>query len=130
MWVAISPLIEGIWTYPGGEAKPMHMVFDSGGTLSFQAGFENYNPSSWQYNPASKLLKIKVTVRSKDELLPMLKNIEIQNANRRAYEQLDQGLIEEVLPEAGEVTFRLGETPAIAWMGWVYFKNGESRPED
>jgi hypothetical protein len=101
----------------------MHMIFDSGGTLSFRGGFENNNPSSWQYNPESRLLKIKVAVKSADELLPMRKNVEIQNANREAYEHLGQGLIEEVLPEAGEVIFRLGETPAVAWMGWTYFRD-------
>ena len=41
---SISPV--GIWTYPGGEAAPMSMVFQSDGKMIFRGGFEMFNPAS------------------------------------------------------------------------------------
>jgi hypothetical protein len=52
---------EGAWTYPGGAASPMSMVFHSGGTLTFEGGFNNFHPASWQFDKQTRKLQIKIS---------------------------------------------------------------------
>ena len=52
----VSPV--GIWTYAGGEAAPMSMVFQSDGKLIFRGGFEMFNPVSWHYDEEKQKLLI------------------------------------------------------------------------
>jgi hypothetical protein len=56
--VYLSP--QGTWTYPGGDAKEMSMVFNSDGTLTFVGGFKNLQPATWQYDKQTQKLRIKV----------------------------------------------------------------------
>ena len=56
MDTSVSPV--GIWTYSGGEAAPMSMVFHSDGKLIFRGGFEMFNPASWQYDEQKQELRI------------------------------------------------------------------------
>jgi hypothetical protein len=55
----VSP--EGTWSYPGGGASPMSMVFHSGGKLTFVGGFNNFHPATWQFNKKTQKLRIKVS---------------------------------------------------------------------
>jgi len=52
---------EGIWTYPGGSAGEMSMVFYPGGKLVFVGGFNNFNPATWRYDEKTKKLQIKIS---------------------------------------------------------------------
>lgn len=53
---SVSPV--GIWTYDGGEAAPMSMVFQSDGKLIFRGGFEMFNPASWHHDKQKQELLI------------------------------------------------------------------------
>jgi hypothetical protein len=55
----ISP--EGTWSYPGGAAEPMSMVFNSDGKLTFVGGFKKFNEATWQYDKKTQNLQIKVS---------------------------------------------------------------------
>jgi hypothetical protein len=54
----LSP--EGTWSYPGGDAKPMSLVFHSNGTLTFVGGFKYFHQATWQYDKKTQKLRIKV----------------------------------------------------------------------
>jgi len=54
----LSP--EGAWTYPGGSAEPMSIIFNADGTLTFVGGFLRFNPSTWQYDQNTQKLRVKV----------------------------------------------------------------------
>ena len=98
------------------------MVFTYGGLLTFHGGFEYFSPASWQYNPVTKQLKIKVKVVTHEGLISLQKNLKIQNAYLKKYKRSGQTIIEDVKPEAGEVTYRLGEKLVLNWLGWNYYK--------
>ncbi|MBN1473226.1 MAG: hypothetical protein JW914_01295 [Syntrophaceae bacterium] len=51
---------EGVWTYPGGGAEPMSIIFNADGTLTFAGGFLKFNPSNWQYDKKTHKLQVKV----------------------------------------------------------------------
>jgi hypothetical protein len=51
---------EGIWTYPGGSAEPMSIMFHADGTLTFSGGFLKFNPSKWHYDKKTHRLQVKV----------------------------------------------------------------------
>jgi hypothetical protein len=55
----VSP--EGTWSYPGGAAEPMSMVFHSNGNLTFVGGFKKFNEATWQYDKKTQILQIKVS---------------------------------------------------------------------
>jgi hypothetical protein len=55
----VSP--EGTWTYPGGAAEPMSMVFHSDGNLTFVGGFKKFQPAKWHYDKKTHILQIKVS---------------------------------------------------------------------
>jgi hypothetical protein len=55
----LSP--EGTWSYPGGDAKPMSIVFNPNGTLTFVGGFKNFNPATWQYDKQTQKLRIQIS---------------------------------------------------------------------
>jgi len=52
---------EGTWSYPGGDTKPMSIVFHSNGTLTFVGGFKHLQPATWQYDKQTQKLRIKVS---------------------------------------------------------------------
>lgn len=54
------PPPQGIWTYPGGSAEPMSLIFNADGTLIFVGGFLRFNPSKWQYDKKTHRLQVKV----------------------------------------------------------------------
>jgi hypothetical protein len=62
----ISP--EGTWSYPGGAAEPMSMVFHSGGKLTFVGGFKKFHPATWQYDKKTQILQIKVSNYDKSNI--------------------------------------------------------------
>ncbi len=55
----VSP--EGTWSYPGGAAEPMSMVFHSDNKLTFVGGFKKFNEATWQYDRKTQILQIKVS---------------------------------------------------------------------
>jgi hypothetical protein len=61
----VSP--EGTWNYPGGSASPMSMVFHSGGRLTFEGGFTNLNPATWEFDKQTRKLHIKVSNYDKSQ---------------------------------------------------------------
>ena len=57
----------GTWTYPGGGADPMSMVFHSNGNLNFVGGFEKFHPATWQYDKKTQKLQIKISNYDKSD---------------------------------------------------------------
>jgi len=55
----VSP--EGTWTYPGGAAEQMSMVFQSDNKLTFVGGFKKFQPAKWHYDKKTQILQIKVS---------------------------------------------------------------------
>jgi hypothetical protein len=121
-WVTSSSEIEGDWVCPGDSTISLRMIISSGGLLTFSGGFEYFNPASWEYNPSTKLLKIKVKTVMEKGLESMKKHLELQNLNRKTYKNSGQSLIMEVSPLAGEVIYRLGDAMSLNWLGWVFHK--------
>jgi hypothetical protein len=55
----ITPV--GTWSYPGGAAEPMSMVFHADGKLTFVGGFKKFQPATWHYDNKTQILQIKVS---------------------------------------------------------------------
>lgn len=48
----------GSWYYPGGAIPCVRMDFNPDGSLIFNGGFTDRNPSSWTYDPSISELRI------------------------------------------------------------------------
>lgn len=102
--------VEGTWEYPGHEAKVMRMVFEPGGKLIFEEGFEFHNPATWAYNSELEELRLKITLPEKYDL----KVLEFQ---------LEKGRIKKFDAEKGEIYYSFPSgTKRLDFSGWIFFK--------
>jgi hypothetical protein len=102
----LSP--EGTWSYPGGDAKPMSIVFNSNGTLTFVGGFKNFNPATWQYDKQTQKLQIKIS--NYDKAIAQCDNYYSEEYACLSY-------IVETDTFAGKFT---GKTKYISFLGWNF----------
>jgi hypothetical protein len=53
----------------------MRLVFEPGGSLLFQVGFEFWNPARWEYDSASGELRITIPTLSQQDTLALAEDV-------------------------------------------------------
>ena len=101
---------EGTWDYPGGAGPPMSMVFNSGGSLTFVGGFDNYHPATWHFDEQTHTLRIKVSNYDK---LPT----ECETSSTHEY----SCLLYNPKTDSFECKFT-SKTKIITFLGWNFFR--------
>ena len=101
---------EGTWDYPGGAGPPMSMVFNSGGSLTFVGGFDNYHPATWHFDEQTHKLRIKVSNYDK---LPT----ECETSSTDEY----SCLLYHPTTDSFECKFT-PKTKIITFLGWNFFR--------
>jgi hypothetical protein len=104
----VSP--EGTWNYPGGGSAPMSMVFHSGGKLTFEGGFKNFNPATWQFDKRTRKLQIKIPSYDKSPT-------ECSNLYTDEYSCLDYN----PKTHSFECILTL-KTKSLSFLGWNFFR--------
>ncbi len=99
----------GTWSYPGGDVKPMSMVFHPDGKLTFIGGFKNFHPATWKYDKHTQKLRIKVSHYNKS----------IAECDEY-YSEEDTCLSYNVKTDTFEGRFT-EKTKYISFLGWNFF---------
>ena len=104
------------WTYPAGETPPMHLVFEPGGKLVFEAGFEYWNPARWVYDSGAGELRITIPKLRREAAAGIEYDVSAHRV--KGYD-----------PSTKTIVYQFGDTTtSLTLGGWVFFRDSTPPP--
>ena len=105
---AAAAQLPGTWATEPGELPEMRLVFEPGGTLVFQVGFEFWNPARWQYDATAHELRVTI---------PKLRSEDVATFQ----EDVDRGAVKSFDVKKKVVTYQFSDsTRALDFAGFLY----------
>ena len=105
--------IARVWEYPAGQYASMKLIFEPGGRLQFEGGYEFWNPAEWRYDEAT--CELWVTIKK------------IDNSALSVFdEHVKKGWLKRVDRKKKAIVYHLGpRTNDLVFQGFHFFKKTE-----